>query len=252
MRLFYKSRRRNNLSISDTQWRGILETHPILSGFTPDEETRLRELSLRFLREKRFVGARDFHCGDSMRRVIAVQACLPVLNLGLEWYDEWRTLIVYPDQFVHRRLDIDEIGVAHEWDDIMSGESWERGPVIVSWADVEHSGLGLGYNVVIHEMAHKLDLKNDAVNGFPPLHRGMDRKAWTSAFSAAFAALNAALQQNRPAPIDSYAAEDPGEFFAVVSEYFFENPTVLKAHYAEVYRQLQVFYRQDPAARLGD
>lgn len=132
----------------------------------------------------------------------------------------------------------------------MTGESWLAGPVVLSWADAEMRGDEHGYNVVIHEFAHKLDMLNGEANGFPPLHAGMDRGAWSRDFSAAYEDCRARLERGEPARIDPYAAESPAEFFAVLSEVFFEIPDAVLAEYPGVYRQLAAFYRQDPAARL--
>ncbi len=121
--------------------------------------------------------------------------------------------------------------------------------MILSWADVEASGWGDGYNVAIHEIAHKLDLLNGEVDGFPPLHRGMSARAWNQTFSAAFEDLGRRVDAGEETEIDPYAAEEPGEFFAVLSEYFFEQPGLVKTEYPDVYWRLAEFYRQDPWKR---
>ncbi|NJD05283.1 MAG: zinc-dependent peptidase [Methylococcaceae bacterium] len=232
--------------IGDALWRRTLADHPILGRLRPGERARLRELTTLFLHEKLFEPVRGLTLDDSMRAMIAVQACLPILNLGLDWYDDWRTVVVYPAQFVRPRAQFDGTGVMHEWQEMLGGEAWERGPVILSWADVEASGVGEGYNVVLHEMAHKLDMRNGDADGFPPLHRGMQTRAWTDAFAPAYEDLNRRAETGHDTPVDPYAAESPAEFFAVVSEYFFERPGVLMEAYPAVYRQLAEFYRQQP------
>jgi len=127
----------------------------------------------------------------------------------------------------------------------MAGEAWGRGPVILSWADVL-SGKKPGHNVVIHEMAHKLDMLNGDANGFPPLHRRMDRRVWSRVFSSAWDRLQEEQRNGAELPIDPYALESPAEFFAVASEQFFEAPANLREHLPDVYRQLEQFYRQHP------
>jgi Mlc titration factor MtfA (ptsG expression regulator) len=126
--------------------------------------------------------------------------------------------------------------------------------VILAWPGVAASGTLDGYNLVIHELAHKLDMLNGDANGLPPLHADMRLSDWTQAMQAAFDALNAELDRNPDAAtaIDPYAAENPGEFFAVTSEYFFSAPDLLDAAFPAVYAQLRQFYRQDPLARLGE
>jgi Mlc titration factor MtfA (ptsG expression regulator) len=180
---------------------------------------------------------------------IAAQACMLILNLDLDYYRGWVEVIVYPDEFVVEYDYVDEDGIEHHVESPMTGESWLEGPVILSWADAELRGEDSGYNVVIHEFAHKLDMLNGDANGFPPLHPGMDREAWPRAFGAAYENFKARVERGEASAIDSYAAEHPAEFFAVLTEAFFETPGAVRAEYGEVYRQLAAFYRQDPAAR---
>jgi Mlc titration factor MtfA (ptsG expression regulator) len=237
--------------LDKTAWRQALARIPIAAGLREDEARRLRELATLFLHEKLFEPARGLRLTEAMRADIAVQCCLPVMNLGFDWLDGWRTVIVYPGEFVSPRKQLDEIGVMHEWEEILGGESWDRGPLILSWADMEASGLGEGYNVAVHEIAHKLDLLEGAADGFPPLHRSMSARAWCDAFTAAYEDFNRRLDEGEDTEIDPYAAEAPGEFFAVFSEYFLERPELVMTEYPDVYRQLAAFYRQDPLARLS-
>jgi len=239
--------------LAPEHWSSLLEEHPILAGLSPEEQDRLRELSTLFLHEKTFElrGGQEL---DAYRRaVIAVQACLPVLNLGLDWYRNWRTVVVVPDVFTQELREQDEAGVVHEWEEEQSGESWDQGPVVLSWQDVEASGWGDGYNVVIHEAAHKLDLLDGQINGRPRLHEGVSAAEWYEGFSGAYEDFRKRAGRKRRGKrlrIDDYAAENDAEFFAVGCEYFFEQPGVLKGEYPQVYRLLAAFFRQDPAARL--
>jgi Mlc titration factor MtfA (ptsG expression regulator) len=185
-----------------------------------------------------------------MRVCIAAQACMLILNLDLDWYRGWHEVIVYPDEFVADYEYVDEAGVAHHVREPMSGESWLAGPVILSWADAGRPDAGGGYNVVIHEFAHKLDMLNGDANGFPPLHSDMSRAEWSKTFSAAYDAFCLHVERHRQTAIDPYGAENPGEFFAVLSEAFFEIPLAVRDDFPGVYGQLAAFYRQDPAARL--
>ena len=167
-------------------WSWLVKDHPILEGLSPDELARLREQSTLFLHEKTFEGANGLKLTDGMREVIAVQACLPILNLWAESYENWKTVVVVPDIFIEEHTEFDKAGVAHEWDEDNSGESWDTGPVVLSWKDVEASGWGDGYNVIIHEAAHRLDLLDGEVNGRPALHAGMKPGEWLDVFSHAY------------------------------------------------------------------
>ena len=224
---------------------------PVLANLSAEDTWKLRVLAAQFLDDKRFEPAGGMVLDEAVKVRAAVLSCLPLLGLDYGWCAGWRTVIVYPGAFVRPRSEFDAIGVMHEWEDVLGGESWEQGPIVLSWADLEASGLGDGYNVAIHEMAHKLDMLNGPPDGFPPLHKGMDRRTWTTVFRAAYTDLNERLDRGEDTEIDPYAAEEPGEFFAVLSEYFFETPSLVQAEYPEVYRELARFYQQDPAARLA-
>jgi Mlc titration factor MtfA (ptsG expression regulator) len=159
-------------------------------------------------------------------------------------------VIVYPDEFVQSMRETDEAGVVHEWEEARAGEAWLGGPVILSWADVAPEATGCGVNVAIHEFAHKIDMLNGDADGYPPLHAGMRRADWQTAFTAAYEDFCSCVDRDEEPDIDPYAAEGPGEFFAVLSEAFFETPVVVERDYPALYAQLAAFYRQDPLARL--
>ncbi|MEX2365900.1 MAG: zinc-dependent peptidase, partial [Pseudohongiellaceae bacterium] len=142
--------------------------------------------------------------------------------------------------------EMDEYGVVHQVSESLSGESWERGPVVLSADDSLHGGIIDGHNLVIHEFAHKLDMQNGVANGMPPLHHDMSTHQWSDVFNRAYSDLRKRIEQGQPVAIDHYAATAPAEFFAVLSEVFFEQPEVIRGHYFEVYDQLKLFYRQDP------
>ncbi|HLX22113.1 MAG TPA: M90 family metallopeptidase [Usitatibacter sp.] len=239
-----------------------------MRGLDALEKERLRAASDAFIRKKRFSGTHGLEVTGEMRTDIAAQAAILVLELGIEWYDGWTDVIVYPAQFAPEREVIDEAGVVHLTNDPMAGEAWLGGPVILSYEDVAMTGdedaRVAGYNVVIHEFAHKLDMRNGEPNGFPPLHPGMDPRKWKRAFASAYEDLCALVDAAEALPddddmqdaldalpIDPYAAESAAEFFAVASEAFFETPELIMPAYPEVYAQLKAFYRQDPAARLA-
>ena len=236
-------------TVPDDQWVSILEEHPVLDGLAEPELDRLRGLVTVFLHEKRFEGAAGVSLDEYRRTVIAAQACLPILELGMDWYEGWSTVVVVPREFVGDFTQVDEAGVVHEWQEEMGGESWDRGPLVVSWEDVEASGWGDGYNVVIHEVAHKLDLGDGEVNGRPALHAGMDGAQWDTVMTAALEDLRRRGPRERKGKIDPYAAESPEELFAVATESFFEEPRALRRQYPDVYALLRSFYRQDPARR---
>ncbi len=234
-------------SLSHDLWEQTVAELPLLHGLSGEELDRLRELTTLFRHEKEFIGRGGVELDEAMRLTISAQACLPILNLGLDWYEGWSSIIVYPDGFMTAHEQIDEAGVVHHVHDARVGEAWEDGPIVLSWRDILEAGDG--YNVVIHEFAHKLDLRNGEFNGFPPLHPDMDAKLWSRVFRKAYDDFCQRLDAGLETGFDPYAADSPGEFFAVISEAFFELPQPLRTRYPHVYGQLRAFYRQDPAAR---
>ncbi len=236
--------------IPNALWLLTLEHLPVCQALSPEEREQLHGMAERFLGGRSFYGAESFVPSMDMKVQIAAQACLPVLHLGERWLDPIRSIVLYADAFVSEHETMDEAGVVHRQRDVRAGEAWEHGTLVLSWADVaaaaEHHRVG--FNVVIHEIAHFLDGANGAENGFPPLARGHDHKAWTEAFSAAFNGLNKDLEVGHAPRIDPYAATAPAEFFAVASELFFDCPKCLAKAYPEVYRHLARFYRVDRLA----
>lgn len=239
--------RRN--SITASEWRSAFDSLPLLDGLDADDRRRLRELAVLFLHRKSIEGAGELEMTRPMALVIALQACLPILALGLDAYAGWSTIIVYPSGFAPQRVFQDEYGVEHHLRDELSGEAWQQGPVILAWDETEYAGFADGCNLVIHEFAHKLDMQNGEANGFPPLHREMDAQAWTRAFSDGYADFERRCERGEDIGIDDYAATSPAEFFAVLSEVFFERPDLLHRHYGAIYEQMRQYYRQDPLAR---
>lgn len=223
---------------------------PILQRLDASERARLHEAASLFLHDKTFSAAGGAEVDSATPLAIALQACLLTLNLGEASYRGWSEIILYPDEFLRPREEMDEAGVVHHSRDILAGESWLGGPLVLSLADVEASGQADGFNVVLHEFAHKLDMLNGDANGFPPLHRGMDAAAWAQDFSTAYEDLCRRVDTGEDTAIDPYATADPAEFFAVLTEVFFETPHLLDAEYPAVYRQLQQFFRQHPLAAM--
>jgi len=239
--------------ISQDLWEDTVNHITILKGLNETELSRLRDITTLFLYDKRFTGVQGLVPTSEMRLIIAVQACFLILNLGQEFYSGWIEIIIYPAAFRVVRASIDSAGVVHDEDKALSGESWSRGPVILSWSVVEQDTQTNipGSNVVIHEFSHKLDMLNGAANGMPRLHADMDRETWTDTLSTAYDFLKWQLKTGNQTTVNAYAATDPAEFFAVISEYFFTAPNLLCEHCPEVYAQLKQYYRQDPMARLS-
>ncbi len=262
-------------------WVKLRSRHPFLAALSDDESARLWRLCDEFIDSKQINAAGEHLLTDEIVTSIAIQACLPVLELGLQAYPDFDEIIVYPGEFMVEREIVDEAGVVHQVREALAGEAWEGGPVVLSWEDV--AGLaGDSFpampdiapgNVVIHEFAHKLDMSNGAVDGLPrfyrSLHADLYAPQWCRTFDAALADFRKRVDdlENRlphdldpesqeasvwyaELPLDPYAAEDEGEFFSVCAEVFFVDPHRLAAAYPALYDLLKRYFRQDPGARL--
>ena len=243
---WWHRRRAERLAIPDPAWDAAESGLPFLAHLSADERRRLRQLAREFIAEKQWSGAQGLQVTPHMQLAIALQACLPVLHLGLDWYRGWVGIVIYPGDFVIPRRVIDEDGVVHEYDDDVMGEAWYGGPVLLSWFDDQAEAGGI--NVVIHEFAHKLDMLSGDADGLPPLHEGMSRRSWIATMDEAFEDFRRRVDAGEETLLDPYGAELPTEFFAVASEAFFESPQMLRDEYPQAYRQLALFYRQDPLA----
>ena len=230
--------------IDSTLWHSETRKLPLLNGLDAVRMTHLRELTTWFLAHKSITGVHGLAVTAAMQIAVAAQACLLILHLDVDYFDGWVEVILYPGAFRVRHTQTDAAGLVHHEASVLSGESWLRGPVILSWDDVARDSYQPhpGHNVVLHEFAHKLDGRNGAANGMPPLRNDMHRAHWADALNRAYEALRQALAAGESTLIDPYAATNPAEFFAVASEYFFTAPDQLKNASLEVYQQLALFY----------
>jgi MtfA peptidase len=239
-------------AIPEPLWRQTLSRFPFLARLDGAEALRLRELSTLFLARKEFTGAHGLQVTDEMAVAIAAQACLPVLHLGLAWYDAFVGIVVHADEVVARREEVDEDGVVHQFDEPLTGEAMGGGPITLSWRDVAEAGESAdwGYNVVIHEFAHVLDMRDGLEpDGIPPLQDRSARQAWQDVLDAEYQDFCDRLDAGEAPLLDPYGAQAPGEFFAVACEVFFVAPADLLAEHAPLYRLLRDFFQQDPAQR---
>ena len=240
-------------ALPDPLWNEAFRLLPFLAIYDVDQIARLREKVVLFLDAKGIVGARGHEVTPLQRVIIAIQACVLVLELDMSLYDGFENVIVYPGEFVPDWEWEDEAGVVHRNMGALAGEAMPGGPVVLSWPDVEASAdwTASGMNLVIHEFAHKIDMQSGEANGSPPLPAAMSAAAWRHALTTAYGDFCARVDEGEDTAIDPYASESPAEFFAVASEVFFADPLLLEVEYPDVYAQLAAFYRQDPARRAG-
>ncbi|UHQ20142.1 zinc-dependent peptidase [Lysobacter sp. KIS68-7] len=236
-------------ALDDAPWQRAIARVPFVAALDAERQTKLRALVSRFLHEKAITPIGELALDDVQRIELAALCCLPLIEFGEEGLHGWSQLLVYPDAFRVNRTHEDAAGVLHEWDDELIGEAWETGPVIVSWADVQADLASPrdGFCVVVHEIAHKLDALDGALDGTPPLPRAWQRQ-WASDFQRAFDDFGKQVDRRRKTAIDPYAAEAPEEFFAVCSEYHFSDPKALRASFPDVASHLARFYGPSPFA----
>lgn len=235
--------------IPQALWDATLLAYPFLAARPAGERDRLRQLAAEFLRRKEFHGADGFVITDKVAVAIAAQAVLPVLHLGLGWYDDFVGIVVHKGEVVARRTVTDDAGIVHHYAEVLTGEAMEGGPVMLSWHDVAGSGESAeqGYNVVIHEFAHKIDMRDGAPDGCPPLRSREARAAWMAVLQPQYEAFRerviVAERFGGETPwLDPYGAEAIDEFFAVACEAYFVNRTRFAQEFEPLVRLFDGFF----------
>jgi Mlc titration factor MtfA (ptsG expression regulator) len=237
------------------EWHRVADRNVLYYQFlSSDQQEKLQGIVQVFLDEKRFEGCGGLQLTDEIRVTIALQACILLLGDISDFYPKLRTILVYPSSYVapskYHRPD----GTVSEGLQAREGESWSFGNVVLSWEDVLR-GAGRhddGRNVVFHEFAHQLDSESGEAQGAPILPKRSMYARWARVLGSEYRKLIVCVQQGKPTLIDKYGATNPAEFFAVVTELFFEKPAELHARHPALYRQLMLFFRQDPASWMRD
>lgn len=235
-------------AIPDTLWADTLAAYPFLTWRTPERQARLRALATLFLARKQFTPMPGVTLTDAMAVAIAAQACLPVLQWGLTPYSGFVSIVVHPDQVIARREIVDDAGVVHHYEEVLAGEAQHDGPIMLSWRDVD---MGAdhpeGYNVVIHEFVHALDMSNGDADGLPPLPARIQQGHWLDTLWQAFDRHRDALAHGDATWLDPYAAEQGlTEFLPVVCEAFFVAPHRLAEAHPDVYALMCTYFGEDP------
>jgi len=238
-------RRRHAPELPDALWNATLARYPFLADRPGAEVARLRAMAAEFLARKEFHGAGGLVITDEIALAIAAQAVLPVLHLGLAWYDDFVGIVVHADEVVARRSQVDEAGVVHDWDEVLAGETMEGGPVMVNWHDVAQAGetAATGFNVVVHEFVHKIDLRDGVPDGCPPLPSRAARQRWLAVLQPQYERFCEQVKiaerfGGEPPWLDDYGATAIDEFFAVACEAYFVN----RGRFAQEFAELTVLF----------
>ena len=237
-------------AIPEALWQHTLKRYPFLARLSAADRQALRALVGRFLQRKEFTGAHGLSVTDEMAVAIAAQACLPVLRLGLGWYDDFTGIVVHPGAMLARRKTTDSAGVVHDYKEALLGEAMHGGPVTLSWQDVAASGslAERGHNVVIHEFIHKIDMRGGAADGCPPLPSRAAHAAWHDTMQPAYDRFceQVAMAERfggHPPWLDAYGATAPAEFFAVACEAYFVNRERFTEDFAPLTALFDRFFR---------
>lgn len=232
--------------LSDHQIRIIRESVPIVDRLPAHLRSALEGKVNAFLHQVDFQGCNGLEVTEEMELSIATQACL--LVVGSEaWYDHLTTVMIYPSAFrsVHNRYD----GYVVTQEEITRlGESWARGPVILSWAHTQRGAQNPddGHNVAFHEFAHQLDGLSGYTDGAPVLNPSQSYGTWEQVMLDAYDRHVARVEEGRETVLDAYGAKAHEEFFAVAVEVFLEKPLALSKDEPELYAQLSKLFQIDP------
>jgi Mlc titration factor MtfA (ptsG expression regulator) len=248
-----KHRRRQRVAMRPfpDAWAAILVRNaPFYRRLSPEDQAELRRHVHVFLAEKRFEGCGGLAINDEIRVTIAAHACVLLLHRETDYYPLLTTILVYPHVFPVERHLPGPAGLPIETCQTLAGESWRHGSVVLAWDEVRHSAFDLhdGHNVVVHEFAHQLDEEDGSANGAPSLPRRSMYTAWARILGKEYAELVSAAEEGRPSLLDPYGTTNPAEFFSVATEQFFDAPEEMARQCLELYAELKLYYRQDPAA----
>jgi Mlc titration factor MtfA (ptsG expression regulator) len=243
-------RRRLQAQAFPASWAEILEHHVPYYRLLPDADQKELQAHIRvFLAEKNFEGCGGLEMTDAIKVTIAAQACILLLHRKTDYYPGLYSILVYPNAFVVKAYQELAPGFWVEGHQIHLGESWQRGALVLAWDHVWANATDVhdGHNVVLHEFAHQLDTEDGKADGAPILQHRSLYVAWARILGRDYQRLREDAAQDRPSLLDPYGATDPAEFFAVATECFFEKPSEMRLRHPELYRELQLYYQQDPA-----
>src|SRR4030042_264017 len=248
----FKKWRRKRLAGREFPEQGlesIKKKWPFYKLLPAEDQKELQHNVLIFIGEKRFEGCGGLNVTDEIKVTIAAQACILLLRRKTDYYPGLSSILVYPQSYVAHSTRNLPGGIVAEGPDIRLGESWHHGSVVLSWDDVRRSAADIhdGHNMVLHEFAHQIDSSFAKRDSTPVLQSTSTFIAWARILQKEYAKLQLQVSSDNATFLDKYGAVNPAEFFAVATEYFFEQPKQLQRLHSELYEELKRFYQQDPA-----
>ena len=248
-RLVRKRRRRLRERPPPESLEEVLSRNVGLYSLLPDDlRAELHGHINVFLDEKRFLGVGGQEITHEVSFTVAGIACMLLLNREPTYFPGFSSILIYPDTYETTQVDYDGAVEVHKRSR-RAGESWHRGPVVLSWLDVLRGASNSrdGYNVVLHEFAHKLDEENSGTNGLPILHEIDHYEEWAEVLGREYRSLEDRVARGKNKVIDDYGLTSPPEFFAVATESFYEKASAMQKRLPDLYAQLKQFYAVDPA-----
>lgn len=248
--IYFRRQKVKNRAFS-SQWITILQNNlPIYKNLSPSRQRKLRGYMQVFLAEKQFIGCQGLNITDEIKLTIAANACLLLFNGRESYFSQLDSILVYPNVYKVTTTEAINDYIVREKQDIRLGESWGKGrQIVLSWKNIEQDILHWhdGRNVILHEFAHQLDQENGRSKGVPILDNKVDYNKWQEIFNEEYKRLKTQVMRGKKTVIDAYGATHPAEFFAVVTETFFEKPHQLQKKHSQLYNILKDYYCFDPA-----
>ncbi|MCA6572244.1 MAG: zinc-dependent peptidase [Pseudanabaena sp. M57BS1SP1A06MG] len=230
-------------------WLNIIESNlAIYHSLEIHQQKQLQGYVQVFLKEKQFIGCMGLQVTEEMRVTIAAIACLLLFGDRKTYFPNLRSILIYPHAYIVNEIVMSDHYIVEERLVARLGESWTQDQIILSWEQIQQDlhNWQDGHNVILHEFAHQLDQEDGRAEGVPILPRTLDYALWAKVMTTDYLQLCDQVERQHKTIIDSYGATNPAEFFAVVTETFFEKPKQLYQHHSSLYELLQRYYQLDP------
>lgn len=235
------------------QYEAIVVRTPHYHRLTSADQLKLQRSIVYFIHTKEFMGI-GLEVTEEMKVLIGFYACLLLIHKETEnCYDNLKTIVIYPHSVMIK--EVKSYGGIYTKEQFMIQGQSANDTVIITWDEAKRESYHMRHsNVIIHEFAHEIDFMDGQIDGVPPIENSK-YGGWVHILHKEFNALNSITLKNRDwgkyKLLGAYAATNEAEFFAVVTERFFESPVSLKKHFPELYSELEDFYQIDTVMLFG-